>query len=95
MNVAELVPDWGREWRYRTRLCREAYARGRQSGWEAGRRALLEELAAAQRVACGPAVRALEDPDYGVFEVRRWGAGGRAAAGRVRVGDYGGGPVVW
>ena len=35
-----------RLWR---QLCREAYDRGWNAAWEAGRRALLEELAEAER----------------------------------------------
>ena len=90
-----LVPDMAAEWAYRRALAREAYARGYGEAWEAGRRSLLEELAAEQRVVCGPAVRVLADPDHAVMEVRRWGAGGRGRAGDARPGDHMGGDVTW
>jgi hypothetical protein len=92
--VLSLVPDWGREWRYRRRLCSEAYRRGYRDAWSAGRRALLEELAADQRRACGPAALLLDVPEYAELEQRRW-PGGRDQAGQPRPGDYEGGPVTW
>ena len=91
-----LVPDMAAEWAYRRALAREAYARGYGEAWEAGRRSLLEELAAEQRaVVCGLVGPVLADPDHVVMEVRRWGAGGRARVGDARPGDHMGGDVTW
>ena len=87
--------DPAAEWRYRRALCREAYDRGHAEGWETGRRALLEELAEAQRIACGPAAAALASPERAELERRRYGPGGREHFGDHRQDDYRGGPVAW
>lgn len=94
-RVVELLPDPAAEIRLRVEMCRESYRRGHADGWEQGRRALLDELAEAQRVACGPVAAAAVSPGFAVLEARRWGPGGRAGAGEARPGEYRGGPVTW
>ena len=86
-EIAALI-DPAAEWKYRRALCREAYDTGHADGWEAGRRALLDELAEAQRIACGPATAALASPAHADLESRRWGPGGRARFGDPRPGDF-------
>ena len=93
--VAGLIPDPAGEWAYRRALAREAYARGWAEAWEAGRRSLLEELAAEQRAAASVVGPVLAGPDHVVLDARRWGSGGRATAGDPRPGDHMGGAVVW
>jgi len=86
-DIAALI-DPAAEWRYRRQLCREAYDRGYAEAWEAGRRALLEELATAQRIACGPARVALAEPTHAALETLRWGPGGREHFSGPRPGDF-------
>lgn len=92
--LAALMSAPETEVRYRRDLCREAHSRGYADGWEEGRRALLEELAAEQRYACGVVRRSFETPAFAVLEERRWGPGGRGRFGDPRPGDYQGGPVA-
>ena len=94
-GLVVLVPDPAGEWAYRRALCREAYARGWAEAWEAGRRALLEELAAEQRAQASVIGPVLAGPDHVVVDGRRYGPGGRSQFGDARPGDYPGGDVVW
>jgi hypothetical protein len=91
VSALDLVPDWVREWAYRRVLCSEAWRRGARWGWDAGRRALLEEQAEEQRRAFAPVNLALGGPD----QDEQWGPGGRGHFGDPRPGDYPGGPVSW
>ena len=88
VDLAGLLPDPAAEWAYRRVLCREAYERGWAAAWEAGRRALLGELAAAQRAACSASGVALAGPQAKEMEVRRYGDGGRLEFARPRPGDF-------
>ena len=81
-----LVPDPAGEWAYRRALAREAYARGYEEAWEAGRRALLEELAAEQRAQASVIGPVLAGPDREALDERRFGPGGRAAFGDAAAG---------
>ena len=94
-SLGVLVPDPVGEWAYRRVLCREAYARGYAEAWEAGRRALLEELAAEQRAQASVVGPVLAGPDHVVVDGRRYGPGGRSQFGDARPGDHPGGAVVW
>ena len=93
--VVDLLPDAVGEWAYRRALCRDAFRAGYREAWEAGRRALLEEMAAEQRAQASVVGPILAGPDREALEVRRFGAGGRAAFGDPRPGDFGGGAGVW
>ena len=93
--VEALLPDVVGEWAYRRALCRDAYRAGYREAWEAGRRALLEELAAEQRAAASVIGPVLAGPDREALDVRRYGPGGRGQYGDARPGDYGGGDVCW
>lgn len=93
--VVALMPDMAAEWAYRRALCREAWDRAYAVAWVAGRRALLEELAAEQRAQASVVGPVLAGPDREALEVLRWGSGGRARFGDVRPDEYGGGDVMW
>jgi hypothetical protein len=76
---------WQRAGRARERY---AYERGHRDGWEAGRRALLGELAEAERCLYQRLAPILMSPDHAELEARRWGPGGRAHFGDPRPSDF-------
>jgi hypothetical protein len=77
------------EWQ-RVCLAREraAFERGRREGWDTGRRALLDELAEAQRYMCQRVRPILMSPPFAELELRRWGPGGREHFGDPRPGQF-------